>query len=426
MMRIVLRFAVVVGLLVAIRWISMQTAAQVAPQNNGLRSPAAALTALGRKFNGAGSCSNAQCHGGSKEQTNGETFSNEWTMWSSGIDPMADPHHGKTWAALKGAQGARIAQGLGIANATKSDRCLSCHALDVPTALQGKNYKLSEGVTCEACHGPSDKWLDPHSTKGWYAQQKQHMHFQALLTTTGLYDTRPVHARAERCTSCHLAIDPDLVAKGHPQPTFELSYFSETYPNRHWHEPDGYFKAKLWSGGQQVALYEALEQLADRAAKNSPGVADAYNQVLVHYQMFNEFLKVALPGQATALSVAMQNLQKAFAAKKGIDAAALAAAQVDDKLAAAVEANEPNKSSTISILNGVAAQSDFAVKFGRVAQDQQSYAVYALYSGFASAEKPADADAVTGLIGDKLFADPAPAAQQYIQNLAAVKAKLPH
>ena len=57
-------------------------------------------------------------------------------------------------------------------------------------------------------------------------------------------------------------------------------------------------------------------------------------------------------------------------------------------------------------------------------QEQQSYAIYALYSAYASAEKPSDAEAVTGLIGDKLFADKETPAD-FEKGLADLKPKLP-
>jgi uncharacterized protein len=409
---------------VVLSFISLRLTGQTARQP-ALQSPAAQLMALGKHFQGAASCSSAKCHGGPAAVENGESFSNEYTLWSSEMNQQADPHHSKTWAALKNPQGKKIAQGLGIADATASERCLSCHALSVPAALQGKDYRLNEGVTCNACHGPSEKWLDPHSKKGWYTQQRAANDFNALLTNWALYDTRPVHARAERCTSCHLAIDPQLVANGHPQPAFELNYFSETYPNRHWHDADGYFKAKLWSGGQQVALYEALRQLADRSPAGGQPLTDAYNQAMSHYSVLSQFLTTALPSDAAALTTSIKAVQAAYTSKAGLDAAATAAAQADANLAGPVEKFEPTQAVTLKVLNGIAAQSDLATTYGRVGQDQQAYAIYALYSAYASAEKPKDADTITGLIGDKLFADPAPAPPQFVKNLAEVQAKLP-
>ena len=390
-----------------------------------LPPPSAGLVALHLKFNGAASCASEQCHGAAKEKPNGDSFSNEYTLWSS-QGMQADPHHNKTWQDLRDPKGRQIAQGLGIADATKSDRCLGCHALNVPDALHGKNYKLNEGVTCEACHGPSEKWLDPHSKKGWYGQVRAQNDFRKLLEITGLYDTRPVHARAQRCTSCHLAIEPDLVEKGHPQPAFELNYYSETYANRHWHDPGGYYKVSLWAGGQQVALDEALRQLAGRASATGKPLEQAYQQAMAHWAMLNQILSVALPGKGAALSGAMQKLDAAYAGKSGLAAAATAAADADAKLADDVENLRPDKATALKLLNAIAAQNDLATHYGKSGQDQQSYAIYALYSGYADASKiNPDTDPVMDFMGKNIFSDPPPAPAQYLKSLAELRGKLP-
>ena len=395
-----------------------------AGSQGGLKSPAAQLVALGFKFNGAGSCSNSDCHGAAKEKENGYAFSNEFTLWSSEGD-NADPHHSKTWAALRPANATakKITTALKIPDATKSERCLTCHSLSVPANLHGKAYKLNEGVTCEACHGPSEKWLDPHSKKGWYKTTTAAASPEQMLTKFGLYETLPVQWRAERCTSCHLAIEPDLVAAGHPQPTFELNYFSETYPSRHWHDPEGYFKAKLWAGGQQVALRDALLQLASRA--NTPGqtLTDAFNQAMSHYTMVSQIIAAGVPDSG-GLAAAMQKVQAGKAGGAALASAATAAAAADEKLGPAVEKFEPTKATDLKMLQAVAAQ-NLAATYGKIGMDQESYAIYALYSAYASAEKPKDADAVTGVIGEKLFPDQPQAPTAYAQSLAAVRAKLP-
>ena len=389
---------------------------------DGVPSAIAPLLQAKLKFNGALSCKGAGCHDEAKEKANGYSFSNEYTLWNKGGDD-ADPHHNKTWKALTNDLGKQITQKLKIANGAASDRCLSCHALNPPKELQGENFKLNEGVSCNACHGPSEKWRAAHSKKGWYEAEAKSNSSEQMLSKWGLYETLPIQQRAERCTACHLAIDPNLVAAGHPQPTFELNYFSDSYGSRHWREPDGYFKARLWAGGQQVALREALKQLATRASATGKTLDDAFAQAMSHYTMMNQILTVALPSQAAGLTAAMQKVEAANTSKSGLDAAASAAAAADAGLAQAIDGLKPDKALTVRILSGIAAQ-DLAAKYGKIGQDQESYAIYALYNALAtSPDKPADADAVIGLIGDKLFADQTPA--QYAQSLAAVRPKLP-
>src|SRR5579864_3385 len=133
---------------------SIKTSGQGAPAAAVLQSSAQSLVALGIPFQGAASCSNVDCHGHATVKANGYSFSNEYTLWSApGQD--GDPHHNKTWLALSNPTGKKICQGLGIPDGRKSERCLNCHSLSVPQNLQADNYKLTEGVTCNACHGPS-------------------------------------------------------------------------------------------------------------------------------------------------------------------------------------------------------------------------------------------------------------------------------
>src|SRR5215213_1559302 len=178
---------------------------------------------LGLKFDGAASCSNAQCHGAETPQEGkGATTLAEFTQWSGG-DLHAKAHSVLTENELS----PKIAAALKI-EATDA-RCTTCHAIAVPEKLHGKDFSLEEGVTCTGCHGPSEKWAGPHKEKGWTDKQraatKTH---EALLKQWGLYDTKGPLARADMCTSCHLAIDADMVAAGHPQPSFELDYFSKS------------------------------------------------------------------------------------------------------------------------------------------------------------------------------------------------------
>src|SRR5438552_1754236 len=75
--------------------------------------------------------------------------------------------------------------------------------------------------------------------------------------------------RAEKCVACHLAIDAEMVAAGHPDPiSFELDTFSREIPN-HWRDKGTWFSARLWSIGQVVALREAAKRLGERAEANT-------------------------------------------------------------------------------------------------------------------------------------------------------------
>jgi hypothetical protein len=75
-------------------------------------------------------------------------------------DLWAASKHGQAYMTLANEQSQKIAKGMKIENAQKSDKCLKCHitGFGVPDTLLGSKYSKEEGVTCEACHGPGDKY----------------------------------------------------------------------------------------------------------------------------------------------------------------------------------------------------------------------------------------------------------------------------
>jgi len=67
--------------------------------------------------------------------------------------------HKDAFKALQSDQAKKIAKEKGIADPTKSDKCMGCHtAAYGKKDLQSPTYKDSDGVSCEACHGPGEKY----------------------------------------------------------------------------------------------------------------------------------------------------------------------------------------------------------------------------------------------------------------------------
>jgi hypothetical protein len=96
--------------------------------------------------------------------------------------------------------------------------------------LRGRNF-ATEGVSCEACHGPATGWLGYHVTK-------DATHDESVKR--GMYDTKDVVKRTDKCLTCHLGtsekfVDHEMIAAGHPDLVFELEAFSAAMP-RHWKE----------------------------------------------------------------------------------------------------------------------------------------------------------------------------------------------
>jgi len=71
---------------------------------------------------------------------------------------QTDPHK-DAYKTLLNEQSMKIAGEKGIADPTKSGECMKCH-----TTAWGKKdqqsdkFKYEEGITCEGCHGPGEKY----------------------------------------------------------------------------------------------------------------------------------------------------------------------------------------------------------------------------------------------------------------------------
>src|SRR6266853_2561907 len=217
------------------------------------------------KYTGPGSCSSTSCHGSVKPRADSRIFQNEYSIW------VVKDKHAKAYEALTGQVGERIGRILGVGKSEQAAKCLACHALDVPADSRAKTFELNEGVTCESCHGPASAWLGPHITRGW-------THEQSLAA--GMYDTRNLVRRTEKCLSFHLGtqekfVDHEMIAAGHPDLYFELDSFSAVMP-RHWKSPResepgkpaedaAWAGVRDWGTGQAVQLRAAMERLTWRA-----------------------------------------------------------------------------------------------------------------------------------------------------------------
>ncbi len=225
-------------------------------------SPATPDDAVG-KYTGPGSCASTTCHGSIVPRTDNRVLQNEYSIW------IVKDKHSKAYAALTGPIGERMAKILSLGTAETAPKCLACHALDVPQNLRGRTFELSEGVSCESCHGPAAGWLGPHTERDWTHQKS---------LALGMYETRDLTKRTEKCLSCHLgndekSVDHEMIAAGHPDLFFELDTFSDVMP-RHWKVPgepgeaagtDPWYNVRELTTGQAVQLRQSLLRLASRS-----------------------------------------------------------------------------------------------------------------------------------------------------------------
>jgi hypothetical protein len=226
------------------------------------------------KYIGPGSCAATSCHGSVLPVAKSRILQTEYSTW------ILRDRHSRAYQALTGDVGKRIARILRLdVRAEGSPKCLACHALFVPPGQRGRPFEISEGVTCENCHGPASGWYEQHFTSGW-------THEKSVSREIKMYDTRNVIRRTEKCLSCHLGtqeqfVDHEMIAAGHPDLFFELDSFSLIMP-RHWKAPresapktaaeDGtWVGVRDLSAGQAVQLRAAMERLVWRSkGKNWP------------------------------------------------------------------------------------------------------------------------------------------------------------
>ncbi|MCJ7507610.1 MAG: cytochrome C554 [candidate division Zixibacteria bacterium] len=105
-------------------------------------------------------------------------------------DWWAGEKHSKAYLTLANEQSKNIAKGMGIADAQKSDKCLTCHVTGyaTPPEQKGLKYSMEEGVTCEACHGPGEAY-----------QAMKYMKDPAL----GMKEAGLIKPTNEVCITCH-------------------------------------------------------------------------------------------------------------------------------------------------------------------------------------------------------------------------------
>ena len=364
----------------------------------GMPGPAHAQSPQTLKYTGAASCGASNCHGATKPKPDYPRL-NENILW------MQKDKHAKAFATLtneklkSGVRPSKIVKELKIANAEASDRCLICHAVNVPAPLRASKFDITEGVHCDGCHGPAEKWLEPHAEKGWTHEQS---------VKVGMYDTKNFLLRAEKCVACHLKIDQELVAAGHPDlVAFELDTFSANMPP-HWRDKGTWIGTKTWATGQVIALREAAKQLGERAKANaSPTLLeDALKKVRGHGAMVRHFLDITAPEQSKALQQDVAAVTEAVGKddKGGIGSASGKIVAATQQLAPAAASREYDLAIAQKLIQAIAGDGEGIGGTGIRAAEQGAMALDRLYNTYSkSPGHKADKAASDAL--DKVFND---------------------
>jgi len=197
------------------------------------------------------------CHGAIEPWKTSRVLHNEYVTWSH------SDKHARAFAVLRNARSKEIAHRLGLKDPPhRSPMCLDCHAHNVALDRRGERYVVSDGVTCEACHGPAERWIRSHVEEGA-------THAQNLAN--GMYPTSDDVERARLCLSCHFGnvrkiVTHKMMAAGHPRMSFELDTFMQIQPP-HFRVGaagrSGSDGVRTWAVGQALAAYSLLDILND-------------------------------------------------------------------------------------------------------------------------------------------------------------------
>jgi Cytochrome c554 and c-prime len=389
--------------------------------------PAASATtppAETSKYTGPGSCSSTSCHGSVKPRADSRIFQNEYSIW------VVKDKHAKAYEAMTGPVGERMGRILGVGKSAQAAKCLACHALDVSTDARARTFELNEGVTCENCHGPSSAWLGPHTTRGWTHEQS---------VAAGMYDTRNLVRRTEKCLSCHLGtqekfVDHEMIAAGHPDLYFELDSFSSVMP-RHWKTPresspgvtaenDAWAGVRDWGTGQAVQLRASMERIAWRAkGKNWPEYSELQCFSCHHaltapeqswrqdrgypgrrpgdppwngsrYAVFRELAHQVDNNAAARLDDQIAQIAKMLSQlnpdREGVTATAASIAALSGQLVARIETQPFDAAMTLRLLQRISADADEISNDGERAAEQAAMALDSLFIAWSRNAKPAN------------------------------------
>jgi len=203
---------------------------------------------------GVASCAASACHGKIAPQTGNGVDLNEYRTWLLG------DRHSQAFRILQSAKSGAIASKLGIADASTASECLDCHAGNVPAALRGEKFLLSDGVGCESCHGAAQNWIGSHG-------KADTLHAENVAR--GLVPLERAQVRAQVCLACHAGdgqrfVTHTLIAAGHPRLRFELETYTANMPAHHRVDAD-YRQRKSAASGINLWLIGQVENARAQA-----------------------------------------------------------------------------------------------------------------------------------------------------------------
>lgn len=146
-----------------------------------------ATPSFAQKFVGASKCK--VCH--AKDE-----LGNQYAKWAS-------TKHAKAFATLSTPEAKASAKKVGVSDPATDAKCLICHT-------SGAGAPQADGVSCEACHGPGEK----------YKSKEVHGTDRKAALAAGMIDTK---AKGEAvCKRCHV---PEF--QGNKNPNYKPFNYDE-------------------------------------------------------------------------------------------------------------------------------------------------------------------------------------------------------
>jgi hypothetical protein len=416
-----------------------------ARERNRASSPPASApvdaSAEPQKYIGPGSCAATSCHGSVKPVAGSRILQNEYSTW------IVKDKHSRAYQALTSDIGERIARILKLSTkAEDAPKCLACHSLYTTPEQRGRPFELSDGVSCENCHGPASAWLGPHTTRDWTHEKS---------VALGMYDTRNVIHRTEKCLGCHLGtkdkfVDHEMISAGHPDLFFELDSFSAVMP-RHWKSPResapgkpvedaAWAGVRDWSAGQAVQLRAEMDRLVWRAkgerfdkqdvwpeyselscfaCHHSLGPAkDSWRQAHGYagrrpgdprwnssrYAVFRLLAKEIDPANAQELdrriSEVSAEMSKLNPDRNAVAASASAAAPIAQKFAEQLAVMQYDQSLVLRMLHQISGDAEAISLDGERSAEQAAMAMDSFYIAYSKNANPANAEEVRAAINE--------------------------
>ncbi len=215
----------------------------------------------------------------------------EYAIWRN------EDKHSLAFEMLSGTRGKAMSSRLGLDVTKRETGCLGCHSASPAEirdrAKQGDAFTPSDGVSCENCHGPAEKWNGPHFQSDWREKSPEEK------ASLGMNDLRDPVRQAAKCQSCHVGnveegkvVTHAMYAVGHPPlPSIDVAFFGDRIP-RHWRMLDekpqpqqklNYYKAegsfersRLAIVGSGMALNATMKLMGEETRgvdSKTPGLA---------------------------------------------------------------------------------------------------------------------------------------------------------